>query len=61
MTLASLLAASFLLCCNAGYINVLTLRSYYHTASAHVTGLVARVGAASTVPMTILMIIMIIS
>jgi hypothetical protein len=36
-------AGSFFLCFNAGYINVLTMRSYYKVTSSHVTGLVAKV------------------
>lgn len=37
-----LLFASFWLCFNAGFINIVSLSSYLNVATAHVTGLVAR-------------------
>jgi uncharacterized membrane protein YoaK (UPF0700 family) len=38
-----LLFASFCLCFNAGFVNVVTMSSYFGLSSAHVTGLVAKV------------------
>jgi hypothetical protein len=38
-----LLFASFCLCFNAGFVNVVTMSSYLGLTTAHVTGLVAKV------------------